>query len=84
MEALVITKYVQAALGKAHYEIVEDDQTYFGEIPGFEGVWANAPTLEACRDELEEVFEGWILFRVHQHLQLPVVDGLSLEIHEVA
>ena len=28
-----------------------DDQTWFAEIPGFEGVWANAATVEACRSE---------------------------------
>ena len=83
-EAKVITRYLQAALGKAHYEIVEDDQVYYGEIPGFEGIWATATTLEACRDELEDVLESWILFRVHKHLQLPEVDGLNLVIHEVA
>jgi len=26
-----------------------------------QGAWANAETLEACRDELQEVLEGWII-----------------------
>ena len=80
----MITEYVDTAMRKARYEIVEDDHTYFGEIPGFEGVWATASTLEECREELREVLEEWILFRVHQRLALPVVDGRSLEISEVA
>jgi hypothetical protein len=33
------------------------DGTYFGEVPGFRGVWANANTLEECRKELQEVLE---------------------------
>ena len=51
-------------MGKAHYEILPDDGTLYGEIPGFEGIWANAKTLETCRNELEEVLEGWILLRL--------------------
>jgi len=47
-------------------------------------VYANASTLENCRDELEEVLEEWILFRVSEHLALPVVDGIELAIREVA
>ncbi len=55
-----------------------------GEMPGFEGVWANASTLESCREELEEVLEEWLLFRVSRQLPLPVVEGLELRIREVA
>ncbi len=58
-------------MSKARYEILPDDRTYYGEIPGFDGVYANADTLEACRDELEEALEGWILLRVSLHYPLP-------------
>lgn len=47
----MLTDYVQAAMRRATYEIL-DDGTYYGEIPGFQGVYANAKTLEACREEL--------------------------------
>ncbi len=63
---------------KARYEILPDDGSFYGEIPGFDGVYANADTLEACRDELEEVLEEWILLRVSRHLPLPTVDGIEL------
>ena len=62
---------------KARYEILADENSYYGEIEGFEGVWANASNLETCREELEEVLEEWILFRVSQNLHLPIVDGLE-------
>jgi len=58
----MLKNYIRAAMGKARYEILPDDGTFYGEIPGFEGVYANADTLEACRDELEEVLEGWIFY----------------------
>jgi len=57
----LLTDYIRAAMHRAKYEILEDDGSFYGEIPGFQGVYANAPTLEACREELESVLEGWIL-----------------------
>lgn len=68
----------------AKYEILPEDGSFYGEIPGFRGVYANGETLEVCRDELEEVLEEWILFRVSRNLSLPVVDGIELSIREVA
>ncbi len=80
----MLTQYIYSALARAKYEILSDDGTYYGEIPGFDGVYANAPTLEACREELEEVLEEWILFRVSRNLPVPSLEGLTLEIREVA
>ena len=79
----MLTSYIRAAMRKAKYEILPDDNTFYGEIPGFDGVYANADTLEACRDELEEVLEEWLFFRISRHLFLPVIDGLELTIKEV-
>jgi predicted RNase H-like HicB family nuclease len=80
----MLTDYIRASMKMAKYEILPDDNTFYGEIPGFDGVYANAETLEACRDELEEVLEDWILFRVSRNLSLPVVNGIVLTIKEVA
>jgi predicted RNase H-like HicB family nuclease len=80
----MLLEYIDAALRHARYEILKDDGTYYGEIPECNGVYANAATLEACREELREVLEEWVLFRVHRHLSLPVIDGIELTIKEVA
>jgi len=80
----MLTEYLQAAMRRAKYEILSDDGSFYGEIPGFEGVYANATDLESCRKELEEVLEEWVLFRVSKNLTLPVVDGLELKIRKVA
>ncbi len=69
----MITKYIQAAMRKAKYEILDGDEGFYGEIPGFDGVWANAATLEECRDQLAEALETWLLFRVSRGLKVPVV-----------
>lgn len=80
----MLTNYIRASMRLAKYEILSDDGIFYGEIPGFDGVYANADTLEACRDELEEVLEEWILFRISRNLSLPIVDGIELIIKEVA
>ena len=80
----MLTKYVAAAMHHATYEILSDDGSYYGEIPEFQGVYANAENLEDCRNELEEVLEEWILFRVSANLPLPTIDGIELKVKEVA
>jgi predicted RNase H-like HicB family nuclease len=78
----MVRQYIDAAMRRARYEILPDDSTFYGEIAGFDGVYANASTLEACRDELEEVLEEWVLFRVSRNLDLPTVDGVELRIRK--
>jgi len=80
----MLLEYVQAALRRAKYEILPDDGSYYGEIPECNGVFANAETLEGCRDQLREVLDDWVLLRVHKNLPLPVIDGMDLTIHQVA
>jgi predicted RNase H-like HicB family nuclease len=78
----MLTEYIKAAMRNARYEILPDDKSYYGEIPGFEGVYANSKTLEDCRDELEEILEEWIFLKISRNLPLPVIDGLELAIKE--
>jgi predicted RNase H-like HicB family nuclease len=80
----MLTDYITAVMRRARYEILADDKSFYGEIPGFEGVYANAADLESCREELESTLEDWILFRVSRQLALPEIDGLKLEVIEVA
>jgi predicted RNase H-like HicB family nuclease len=66
----MINQFIDQNLKRAKYKILEDG-TYFGEIPRFRGVWANAKNLEECRQELYEVLEGWLLLKVHSHEAVP-------------
>lgn len=67
---MLLTDYIHAAMRHARYEKLSDG-TYYGEIPGFQGVYANEPTLEACRDTLQEVLEGWIILGLRMGHTLP-------------
>ncbi len=80
----MLTKYIEAAMRKAKYEILEEDEGFYGEIPGFDGVWSNAPTLEECREELEAALETWLLFRISRGLKVPTVGKYTLGIEFAA
>ena len=80
----MLLQYIDRAMKKAQYEILNDDKSYYGEIPGFDGVYSNAEDLETCRNLLREILEEWILLRVSKNLPLPEIDGLNIKIVEVA
>ncbi len=75
----MLTAYIHAAMRQACYELLED-QTYYGEIPAFQGVYANAEILEACREQLQEVMEGWIVLGLRLGHDLPEIDGQRLAV----
>jgi len=78
----MLAKYVEAAMRQAKYEILSDDNTFYGYVPGFDRVYANSEDLEACRSELKEVLKEWIMLGVSRHLPLPVIDGIRLVVEE--
>ena len=75
----MLTKYLETAVKKADYRRIEDG-TWFAEIPGFQGVWANAKTIEDCRHELIEVLEEWILLKTRDHEDIPVIEGIDINV----
>lgn len=75
----MFSEYVEHTMRHARYDLLEDG-SYFGEIPGFDGLWADAPTRDECLQELKSVLEDWILLHIADHTPLPRVDGLTLEV----
>ena len=61
----MISSFIESKLKSASYKILRD-KTYFGEIKGLRGVWANGKTLEACRAELQEVLEDWLVLKIRK------------------
>ncbi len=78
----MIIEYLQAALEKAKYEMIEDEEPFYGEVPGLEGVWTTGKTLEECRKKLREVIEGWIIIRLRRGLSIPVIGRHKIEVPE--
>ena len=73
----MLTAYIQTAMQQAQYKILEDG-SYFGEIPEFQGVWANEQTLEDCRRILQEVLEEWLLLKLRDNEEVPQLQGINL------
>ena len=73
----MLTAYITAAMSRARYKLL-DDGTYFGEMPGLQGVWANAKALEACRAELQEVLEDWLVVKLRDGDQIPRIGRVQL------
>ena len=80
----MILEYIDAAMRLAKYELLPEDGLYYGEIPGFDGVYATAGQLEDCRDELKSVLEDWLVLSLSKNLPVPSVNGISLEVKNVA
>jgi len=77
----MLIEYIEEALKRARYEIIEDDDPYYGEIKELKGVWATGNTLEQCRENLKDVIEGWILISLKKGLPIPKLG--DYEIREI-
>ena len=80
----MIREYIAAAMAKAEYKILCDDGTFYGEIPGFQGVYSVGDTLEECVRVLEEVLEEWLLLGIVLQDDLPVMDGMDINVTATA
>ena len=75
----MITRYVASALERAEYRLL-DDGTFAATVRGLRGVIATGATLEACRSDLAEVIEEWVLVRVARGLAIPALDGATIRV----
>ena len=80
----MLRAYLDAALAHARYERLEGDEGYYGEIPGFDGLWASAESENACRDDLASALEDWVVAGLQLGHELPTIDGLSLSAPRIA
>ena len=76
----MLTDYIQEALERAHYESIQDQEPYYGEVRELPGVWATGKTLEACRNNLKEVIEGWIAIRLQRGLSIPALADKRIDL----
>ena len=74
----MLTEYIARGMERARYEIIDDEEPYYGEIPELPGVWATGETLEACRRNLASALEDWLLFSLAKGLPIPPIDGLEI------
>ncbi len=72
----MINEFIAKKLKFARYKLLKDG-SYFADIPGLSGVWANGRSVESCRKELREVLEDWLLLKVQDR---EVVPGFQFKI----
>ena len=79
----MLAEYIQNAIAMAEYKKLEDG-SWFAEIPGFEGVWANGSSVEECRRELIEVLEEWLVLKIQDKDTIPSIGGIEIKIKKSA
>ncbi len=79
----MLTDYINKAMEKAHYELIKDEEPFYGEIQELEGVWATGCTLEQCRNDLNQAVEDWLLFSVAKGIPIPVIEGCKITIPQL-
>ncbi len=78
----MLTEYIEEAMKKAKYEIIKDEEPYYGKISELSGVWATGKTLEECRKNLKETVEDWIILSVKKDLPIPNLGKESIKVEE--
>jgi predicted RNase H-like HicB family nuclease len=73
----MLTKYIEAAMKRAHYEVMEDGD-FFATVPGLKGLWASASTRVECERELRDTLEGWLIVMLRRDQVLPAMGRVSL------
>ena len=74
----MLLEYIQEGLNRARYELIDNEEPYYGEVPELSGVWASEKSLANCREKLREVIEGWLIIRFQKGLPIPALGGKML------
>ena len=73
----MITEYLDEAMRRAKYKILEDG-SYYGWVEELPGIWAASDTLEECRKELRSVVEDWLLLGLKLGHQITPLGSIDL------
>lgn len=74
----MLASYLDQAMEQAIYEIIEEEDAYWGEIPGLQRT-ARHHSLEGCRRRnLREAVSDWVALRLRLGLTIPVVANIDL------
>jgi predicted RNase H-like HicB family nuclease len=71
----ILTDYLEAALGEAEFDKLEDG-TFAARIPSCPGVVAFSRTSRDCEAELRSTLEDWILVGLRLGHAMPVLGAI--------
>ncbi len=74
----MFAEYIEAALERAVYKTIEDEEPIFVSVPELPGAWATGKTVEDARKDLISVIEGWIALRLRMGRSIPSIGGHTI------
>lgn len=74
----MFSEYIEAALEKAVYRTIDDEEPIFVSVPELQGAWATGKTIEDARKELISVIESWIALRLRMGRSIPPIAGHAI------
>ena len=76
----LIERWVSEAMRRAMFEQLPDE-TWYGEVPGVRGAWANESTQETAEKELRESLTGWVILKIEDRdRDIPPFGGIDLNV----
>jgi len=73
---------VEAALQQAEYER-DENQVVIAQVPGASGFFAQGESFEEARENLRDVIEGNVLLALQLGLDIPAIEGVTIEEQDV-
>jgi predicted RNase H-like HicB family nuclease len=80
----VLTEYLEAAMRRAEYEELPENEGWYGHIVGIQGVYAHASNRNETVRELRSALEDWLLFGLVNGFPIPALGGIDLKATRVA
>ena len=74
----MFSEYIEAALERAVYKNIDDEDPIFVSVPELPGAWATGKTVEEARKELISVIEGWIALRLRMGRSIPPIGSHTI------
>ena len=75
-----LTRYLEEAMARARYELIADEEPYYGEIPGLPGPWATGTRATEREANLQAALEDWLLFLLARGETPPPLGEVRIEL----
>jgi predicted RNase H-like HicB family nuclease len=76
----LFARYMKAAMRRVQVKQLQDD-TWYLDLKGFPGVWANGESIKDASESLEEVLLDWLLLKImDEDRDIPIVDQIDLNV----
>ena len=82
VKIFTLSHYVEKALKLAEYKF-DENGVVIVNVPKASGFFAQGDSFEEARENLKDVIEGNVLLALQLGLDIPVLEGLSIEERDV-